>query len=377
MRQGLLFVPLAILAFVVGTSLSNAATGGPDGGGYTFIDNGSAGGPVFAFEDITGTGTLSTVTDEDDAVQLAVPFGFSFTLYGTPYTSAGLSTNGFLRFDSSTDDECCDDRGPIPSPFISSPAIFGWWNDWDPSKEGDPEGEGCGDLLYQTKGSAPARRFIVEWDSCHNDEPTKDVHCKATFEMILFETTNHILFQYLDTIYSPQGGPTECDGEPGPNTNDHGAHASVGIQRDSGVGLAYSINGSRLLTDGLAVCYRPSVAGSPCGAPAPTPTSTPTSTSVPTVIPTPRPPVGGAVAAVAAAGAQARDNRATVAAGGAFPAATVTIVAPRTGTGITPPNTGDAGLTSQASTGFRARLSFFIVLGAAAVALSLRLRRVR
>ena len=43
-------------------------------------------------------------SNHDDNVQANVPFGFTFTLYGTPYTVANLSTNGFYRFDGGTDD---------------------------------------------------------------------------------------------------------------------------------------------------------------------------------------------------------------------------------------------------------------------------------
>jgi hypothetical protein len=58
----------------------------------------------------------------------------------------------------------------------------------------------------------------------------------------------------------------------------------------------------------------------------------------------PRNNTGGAIGAVAAAaGEQARDNRATVTAGAAAP--TVAVQAPRTGTGVVlPPNTGSGGL---------------------------------
>jgi hypothetical protein len=54
---------------------------------------------------------------------------------------------------------------------------------------------------------------------------------------------------------------------------------------------------------------------------------------------------GGAVGAVAAAAAeQARENRARVAAAAANAPA---VSAPRTGTGVTPPSTGDAGLAGR------------------------------
>jgi hypothetical protein len=87
-----------------------------------------------------------------------------------------------------------------------------------------------------------------------------------------------------------------------------------------------------------------------------TPTPTATSTGTATATPTATPPerervnVGGAIgpAAVAAAG-QAAENRERAAATAIQPAATVQ--PPRTGTGLTisPPSTGDAGLSDRAS----------------------------
>lgn len=349
-------VSVVVLGWLAGSAF--AATGGPDGFGYTFIDNNSPGGPTFTYESITATGTLSTQTNCDDCVQLAVPFGFTFNFYGMNYTSAGLSTNGFLRFDSSSSSQCCDDHGNIPSTELDVPAIFLMWNDLDPSE--------CGDLYYQTKGSAPSRRFIVEWDSCHNNSPTSSTACKATFEMILFETTNHILFQYLDTTFSPTGGTCNSAGSHG---GDQGDDASVGIQQDSSVGLEYSEDGSRLLTAGLAVCFvPPNSSAGPCGALPPTATPTTTATATATSLPErPRVNVSGGVAPLALAAQQAQENRDRVATAAAPAPVQATIAPPRTGTGITPPNTGDAGLRSGSS----ALLPTLLVAGTVAGALGL------
>ncbi len=64
--------------------------------------------------------------------------------------------------------------------------------------------------------------------------------------------------------------------------------------------------------------------------------------SLPLSEPAPRPNVGGAIAAVVVGAATERER--TAAAAPAQP-----ITAPRTGTGITPPNTGDGGLVSSSS----------------------------
>ena len=319
-----------LLGLVLLTGSALAATGGPDGGGYTFIDNNTAGGPVFSYESITSTGTLSTVTNDDDSVQASVPFGFTFRFYGTDYTSANLSSNGFLRFDSSTDSECCTNNGPIPTTDSRRPESSSGGTTWIRAS--------AATFTTRRRGQRRAGDFIVEWDTCHNNSPTNNLACKATFEMILFEATGQILFQYLDTVFSPTGGTCNSSG---PHLADNGAYASVGIQQSPTIGLGYSTNGSRSLTPGLAVCFAPS--SSPGGVCRP---ATPTATPPPPE--RPRVNVGGAAAPLAALADQAQENRSRAAAA----AVSATVVPPRTGTGITiqPPNTGDAGLRHQTST---------------------------
>ena len=74
--------------------IGNAFIGGPDGFGYRYIDSNEDGGPTFAYEDISLTGTVSDVSDDDDSVEIFVPLGFSFTFYGDPFINVNISSNG-------------------------------------------------------------------------------------------------------------------------------------------------------------------------------------------------------------------------------------------------------------------------------------------
>ncbi|HEX8298982.1 MAG TPA: M36 family metallopeptidase, partial [Rubricoccaceae bacterium] len=58
-------------------------TGGPDAFGYRWDDSNQPGGPVYAFTDISATGTA--VTLGDDAASTAITLPFSFSYYGTAY----------------------------------------------------------------------------------------------------------------------------------------------------------------------------------------------------------------------------------------------------------------------------------------------------
>src|SRR5690606_14274392 len=79
---------------------------GPDAFGYVAIDSDEAGGPVYDFVDISGTGTLLTEADFDPEgctfdpldegnALLNLPFTFSF--YGEDYTTVKVNVNGHLN----------------------------------------------------------------------------------------------------------------------------------------------------------------------------------------------------------------------------------------------------------------------------------------
>ena len=73
---------------------------------------------------------------------------------------------------------------------------------------------GAGAVFYQTLGAAPARRFVVQWNNAYPQGATSPV----TFQAILSEGSNGVLFQYKNVALGP--------GEPAHN----GAHATVGIR---------------------------------------------------------------------------------------------------------------------------------------------------
>ena len=247
---------LALIAFLaVAGQTRDTAAGGT---GYAFDDSGS-----IAWTDISGTGTISAVTDDDDNYESDVPIGFTFNFGGTDYTILEVTTNGVLSLDQEGNDEY--DKEPLPTTEWAGPALFSWWDDLDPGE--------CGDMYYETVGSAPNRAFIVQWnDVCHNDCEDCLPGEGITIEVALCEGTNNIVYQYLDTFFG--NGNTDLS-----DANDGGS-AAVGLQTDDLNGLEYS-NSTPVITDDLAIVFYPQ-AGSAvnclAGAP-PTPTSTPPATA--------------------------------------------------------------------------------------------------
>ncbi len=83
-------------------------------------------------------------------------------------------------------------------------------------------------VFWEVTGNAPNRELVVEWRDvpyCCSDSPTYTI----TFEVVFFEGSGNILFNYADTVF---GGPYAA--------NDNGATATSGIQVASGLGTQYS-----------------------------------------------------------------------------------------------------------------------------------------
>ncbi|MCH9659347.1 MAG: M36 family metallopeptidase [Bacteroidetes bacterium] len=132
---------------------------------------------TFAPIDITATGTA--VTLGDDAVSGALPIGFDFFFFDTTYTDFYISSNGFISFNAGADDGCCS--GPtIPTAGGEDNFIAFVWEDVNPSAGGD--------IRYETVGTAPNRKMVMEFDNVpyfgSSDAVTTQVH--------LFEGTNEI-----------------------------------------------------------------------------------------------------------------------------------------------------------------------------------------
>ena len=153
---------------------------------------------TYAFEDISGSGT-SILADNDDATTGPIDIGFTFNFYGTDFTQVSWSPNGLMTF------------GGINGQFgnvnlvttttsgnLQSIAVL--WDDWKTTAPADS-------TYYQTLGTSPNRRFVVQW----NDVipfGTSSLDFNVTFEAILYETSNEILFQYkdVDTIAARDKG---------------------------------------------------------------------------------------------------------------------------------------------------------------------------
>lgn len=167
--------------------------GGPDFFGYRWEDSNHPEGP--AFEWIDAAGGTEIALAGDDFVS-GVPLGFAFRYYGWVYSSIGVSSNGWLSFNGAG--STFPDAVPRRDFYAGAIAPY--------ARDLFPPG---GTVRYQTIGVAPDRRFVVEF----HDVPDLGGENRKTFEVILYERTNAIRFQYLVAPNDPVGFGIESPDE--------------------------------------------------------------------------------------------------------------------------------------------------------------------
>ncbi len=218
--------PLMLSVYEAPTNFTLPAA---DGYGYVALDSRVNSGVRYAWEDVAGSQTQLPMTD-DGAATLPLPFPFS--LYGSQAQALRVSNNGAVLVTAA----------PVGVSFqnISLSAteqtylLAPFWDDFDSS---------AGWVAYDVLGTAPNRRLVIEWFRRPHYYKTG----QATFEMILYEATGNIKFQYQDVLFEDY-------------KLDKGNSATVGIRGYGPFFNEFSYN-TPVLSDGMALCYQK--AGSP------------------------------------------------------------------------------------------------------------------
>ncbi len=193
---------------------------------YLSLSSNDPGGPAFNWIEISGTGTPLSPGD-DASSPVSLPFSFEF--YGTNYSQINVNSNGNLRPGNAL---IRASNVSIPTTGTTEEIIAAYWDDFNP-----PLG---GNVYTQSIGTSPNRTFIIEWYKVpHFDHSIGD----ATFEIILHEGSNEIVFQYLDVNL-------------GIPALDNGISATVGIQSvpNACESKLYSFN-QAVLSDQLAIQF--------------------------------------------------------------------------------------------------------------------------
>ena len=162
----------------VGEAERNA--GGPDSYGYRWKDSNEAGGPVYSWVDISGTGTnvAWAAGNSDDGLSAALPLGFTFNFYGTAFTTVKVCSNGYLSF--TTTSATFSNQG-IPNTSEPNNLIAPFWDDLNATSA----------AMVKSYADAANQRFIVSWLAI----PRYNTTTYETFQAILY-ADGRIVFQY-------------------------------------------------------------------------------------------------------------------------------------------------------------------------------------
>jgi hypothetical protein len=215
---------------------------GRDDEQYMWIDSDTAPGPTYAWIDTNGC--YNVIVNDVDIVSPAYNgIGFNFVYRGATYNQIYLCNNGWMSFVNDTAEKKVNDS--IPKPQIPNNALYPFWDSLRAAAL--PWGSR---VCCKTIGYAPNREFVAIWNDLRLTSAPGDTH-GLTFEVILEEGTNLILFQYKDV-------------EGGLGNHAQGKTATVGIENAAGqVGLQYlygdaGVRGAwpnNMLTPGRAIMF--------------------------------------------------------------------------------------------------------------------------
>ncbi|MDQ7778555.1 MAG: hypothetical protein RDV41_02450 [Planctomycetota bacterium] len=200
-----------------------------------FNSTAQPGAIAYTWQDISATGTNVGALD-DDGTYGPINIGFNFSHFGNNFNQLMIGNNGALTFNLA--DAILWNNATIPTAAAPNNLVAPMWDDLT-----DTEGQ----IRYQTLGVAPNRYFVVSWLGLTHFDLGPGF--PVTFQAILCETSNIIIFQYQDAVF-------------GNAANDNGLTATVGIE-DAAAGLTsgeYSFNRA-LLANNLAICYVPNAYG--------------------------------------------------------------------------------------------------------------------
>jgi hypothetical protein len=165
---------LIIAAFL---TISLTAAGGPDLGGYRYVDSDTSNGPAFEWIDITAIGTRIELEDDDNKGPF--PTGIVCDFYNSSYDSLRVCSNGWLSFISNSHQF---HHFPIPDQRDPDALLAPLWTDLDPTAGGD---------VYIW--SSDTFGTVVSWHNVrfHGTEDS------CTFQVVLRSGSSYV-FNYLD-----------------------------------------------------------------------------------------------------------------------------------------------------------------------------------
>jgi hypothetical protein len=166
------------------------------------------------------------------SAQLTSPFPIQFG--GGSFTNLNVGAGGsisFTGYPSEYNDVIpTTQTSTVVAPFWSS--LYPWGVDTNDN-----------DVFWQVNGTAPDRELVIEWRNVTYCCVIDSQHT-VTFQVVFFEGSSNILFNYGDTIFGGQY-----------SGNDNGATATSGVQVAWGQGTQYSYNTPSLMSHTALLWY--------------------------------------------------------------------------------------------------------------------------
>ncbi len=184
-------------------------------------------GPTtFSWIDPTSHAAI-TLSDNSASTPRALPFSFGF--YGKSYSLIYIGSNGLLGFSSSGMTNYGNSN--LPYAYLPNKAIYPYWDNLNPASGGS--------VRMGVVGSAPNRKVVVSWVGVPSNYAST---VKFTFQAVLCEGSNNIIFQYLTTAITNA-------------TYGRGKSATIGIENETGTeACKYSYN-TQSISDGQALLF--------------------------------------------------------------------------------------------------------------------------
>ena len=181
---------------------------------------------TFAWIDPTGHTKLSLRTNSA-TYSISIPFSFEF--YGTTYSKIYVGSNGMVGFASSGMTSYSNTN--IPRTYTPNAVMYGYWDSLNESVGGT--------VQMGTVGTSPNRKVVVTW---LNVPHRSQYSAKFSFQVVMCEGTNEIVFQYLEV-------------SPG-STYGGGRSATIGIENQRGtIARKWSYNTAGAIANGDALRF--------------------------------------------------------------------------------------------------------------------------
>ncbi len=197
MRRATLLTGATALALLIAAGPAWSLTFGPDAFGYTGADDGET-GVTYTWVDMVSGGTEATFipgggppASIDDSQTAAIDLGFTFTYYGSDYTSVYIQSNGTVTFAPLLATEAAPFHGtqcPLPQEDEVDGMIAFYQRDFDPASTAC--GSGC-TIYYDSGGTSPNMWWGVTFTGVpifiSPTDPSPPDPDPVTVQLILYE----------------------------------------------------------------------------------------------------------------------------------------------------------------------------------------------